>query len=284
MSQQPHPSQQPPKLPSLLDADMAAVGQPAKGKANIKKAAPARKSAGRTMDAAWSKRKKAFVGALAAVGGVAALSFGFWKAWSMTAPGLPTSASQAVAIINSARFDNLDEARKDQFVEETQRLIRALPDDERRALRDDPRFRDAMMRMREEQMDENAKRFARGQELENMGFGPGGRGGQPPTEEQRKEWEKMRKEWEDRQAKMTEEEKQKQEEERQRRQEEMRKRMDERLGAAINTGSAQSMGLRTEMFKRMARQGGGRMFGGGGRGPGGPGGGRGPGGGGGGPR
>lgn len=231
-----------------------------------------------TIDATWSKGKKTLVAVLACVGGLTAISFGFWKAWSMTAPGLPTTAAQAVAVINSARFDNLDEARKEQYVEETHRLIRAMPENERRALRDDPRFRDAMMRMREEQMDENARRFARGQELENMGFG--GRGGGQPTEEQRKEWEKMRKEWEEREAKMTAEEKAKQEEERQRRQEEMRKRMNERMGSAINTGSAQNMGLRTEMFKRMARQGGGRGFGpGGGRGPGG--GGRGPGGGGG---
>lgn len=262
------------KLPSLLDADMASVGR---AKTAQRKAGPA---AGRSIDASWSKGKKLAVAVLASVGGLAAISFGFWKAWSMTAPGLPTSAAQAVAVINSGRFDNLDEARQEQFFDEAQRLIRAMPDEERRALRDDPGFREAMMRMREQQMDENAKRFARGQELEGFGFGPGGPGGRQPTAEERQRWEQMRKEWEDREAKMTEEERKKRDEERQRRQEEMRKQMDQRMANAINTGSAQSMGLRTEMFKRMARQGGNRMFGGRGFG----GGGRGPGGGGGGPR
>lgn len=230
-------------------------------------AAPAAAKPRKSMDATWSKRKKLATTILACVCGGAALTFGVWKAWSMTAPGLPSTAKEAVAIINSARFDNLDDSRKEQYFEEASRLFRQLSDDERKALRDDPRFRDAMMKLREDEMDQRAEKFARGEKPD----GPGGDRPQP-TEEERKRWEQMRKEWEDRQAKMTDEEKKKAEEDRQQRQQERMKQMDQRIGNSINSGSAQKMGLRSEMMKRM---GGGRFGGGGGggRGPGGGGGG-----------
>lgn len=243
-------------------------------------AAPAQRQ---TVDANWSPRKKKVVSVLAVVGGVAALSFGTWKAWSMMAPGLPTSAKEAVAVINSSRFENLDDIRKQQYLQEADRLLRQTPFENRGDLWKDPKYREAMGKIREERLDEMAIRFARGEE-------PEPRGDDRPqlTEEQRaemrKQWEQMRKEQEDREAKMTEEEKAA---ERAKREAEMRKMMDQRIGQSINTGNAQSMGLRAEMFQRRGGWGGmrgNRPGGGGGRPGGGGGGGGGRPGGGGGPR
>lgn len=218
----------------------------------------------KAVDADWSPRRKKITAIAAVVGGVAALGFGGWKAWSMTAPSLPSSARQAVAVINSSRFNNLDEVRKDQYLQEAGRLMREMTPEERRASREDPAFQKAMARIREERMDENAIRIARGQQPEGFGFGGGDR--PQPTEEQRKEWDRMRKEMEEREAKMTEEEKAA---ERARREAEMRQRIDQQLSSSINTGNAQSMGLRSEMFQKMRRQGFGRGGGPGGGRPGG---------------
>src|SRR5689334_21958656 len=91
----------------------------------------------KAVDADWSPRRKKFTAVLAVVGAVGALTFGTWKAWSMMAPGLPTSASQAVAVINSSRFNNLDEVRKDQYLEEAGRLFREGTPEQRRIWRED---------------------------------------------------------------------------------------------------------------------------------------------------
>lgn len=234
-------------------------------------AAPAQRQ---TVDANWSPRKKKIVSILAVVGGVAALSFGTWKAWSMMAPGLPTSAKEAVAVINSSRFNNLDEVRKDQYLQEAARLLRETRVENRGEMWKDPKYREAMGKIWEERMDKAAIAVARGEEPEPMW---GGENRPQLTDEQReerrKQWEKMQEEW----NKMTDEQKQA---EQAKREAEMRKMMDQRISQSISTGNAQSMGLRAEMFQnrggwggmRGNRPGGGGAGGGGGR-PGGGGGG-----------
>ena len=82
-----------------------------------------------------------------------------------TAPGLPTSAQEAITVMASDRYDLLDAERKRQYLDETRRLMRALSEEERRALIEDGALRDAMRETRQDMMDERAREFARTGEM-----------------------------------------------------------------------------------------------------------------------
>lgn len=227
---------------------------------------PARKS----IDANWTKKQKTAAAVVAGVLAFGAVGAGIWYAVDSLPPALPTSATEALAVMKSAKFDQLDEERKQQYAEEAARLLRELPEEERRELRKDDTNRAAIDKIREEQMDEMIKKLARG-ETPDMPFGPfgggerrqGGQGGQGGGNGQPREggpggagdrWRNMS------------------EADRAKAIEERKVRMDQRMAQQFNSGNAQKTGLRGEFFKTMRQNGG----------PGGPGGGRGPGGGGGG--
>ena len=236
---------------------------------------PARKS----MDAEWSKGRKIMVGAAAGVICVGAIGAGIWAYVASQPPGLPRNAEDALATIQSAKFDRLDNDRKDQILAESRRLLADLSWEERRDVLGD---RDAQRALMEASMDEAARRMARGEDMgEIMASmwggrgrgGPRGEGGERPelTEEQRREraaeWEKRRQEREN----MSEEERRAAENER-------RQAMTDRFENQLSSGNAQNSGLRGEFFKRMSAwrdAGGGGGFrgrgggGGGGRGGGG---------------
>ncbi len=228
---------------------------------------PGRKS----MDAEWSKKKKAVVGGIAGVIGAGAIAGGAWTFMQAQPPGLPRTADEAMATIRSAKFEQLDPGRKEQILAESRRLLSELSWEERREIMGD---REAQRAMMEASMDETARRLARGEDMRDiMGSmwggrgGPGaggGPGGERPemTDEQRREaaaeWERRRQE---REA-MTDEERAAEQKEREA---EMRARFESQL----STGNAQNSGLRGEMFKRMGQMGRGFR----GRGGGGPGGG-----------
>lgn len=200
----------------------------------------------RPIDAGWSKKKKRIVGVSAAVLAISAAAGGAWTLYINTAPGLPTTADEAVATIGSARWDNLDADRKQQYMEETWRLTRDLPRERRRELFEDEKTRDAMRDAWRERMDEMIRDFARGEEME---WGPpGGRRDRDGDEDAERPQRRERPE-------LTAEE-------RAERMEAMRNAMNQRMNEQLSSGNAQSGALRTEMFQRM-RQGGG---------PGGPGG------------
>lgn len=119
---------------------------------------------GRTpLDAGWSRKKKTIVGVTAASVAVAAVTVGAVVYVLTRPPSLPKSATEAVAMLTSEKFDQLDEGRKRQYTAEAGRLMRELSDEERRALFADESNRDAMRILREERFDELARRFARGE-------------------------------------------------------------------------------------------------------------------------
>ncbi|MEL7474104.1 MAG: hypothetical protein AAGK04_12370 [Planctomycetota bacterium] len=133
--------------------------------------APARQS----IDANWSKRTKALVGAGAGAAALVALAAGVWFFLDRQPPALPKTAQEAMAVMTSAKFERLPDERRRQYAAEARRLIGDLPEEERRAFRQDDESRDAMRAMFREMMDDAVLRYARGEDLEGMfpGRGPG---------------------------------------------------------------------------------------------------------------
>lgn len=210
------------------------------------------------IDASWSPAKKRVVAIACAALATSAVGYGSWAMLSRMPPGLPKTADDALAVINSAKFDRLDAERKQQYLEETMRLVRELPEEQRRTYWRDEKNREAFRKFMEERFDDAARRFARGEELPNMFPGGPPRGPRPEGEQAQR-------------PQLTEEE-------RAARMEQMRSEMNKRIGEQIKSGNAQSGGLRGEMMKRGGMGGGrggwgGRGGGGGGGGAGGGGGG-----------
>ena len=217
--------------------------------------APERK----TIDADWSKQRKTIVGVGAAVLAVSAVTAGAFLMIRAQPPKLPTTAEEAIVVLGSAKYERLDSERKLQYATESARLLRELPPEERREIMRDGENREALRQLMEEMMDDAAKKFARGEELEFQGFGFRGppRGERDGNREGRERPERPEGDREN----MTEEE-------REQRRAEGRQRMANRFSNALQSGNAQSMGLRGEMFKRMMQSGQmpGRRGGGGGGG------------------
>lgn len=213
----------------------------------------------KTIDAAWTKQRKTIVGAAVAVLGVGVLGFGAYSYWKNLPPSLPTNVDQAIALISSNKIDTLAPDRQEQYLDAAAELLKDLPDEERRKLFRDDKSREALERIREQQFDEIARKFAKGEDLDwrNMrgpGMGPGGpgrEGGPPPGGNPdgggagggggrdgaggggggRNGGGQNRGNPDARRA-----------------------MMDQRMARSLNSGNAQSVGLRGEMMKRMQQQ------------------------------
>ena len=179
--------------------------------------------------------------ALGACAGAAVLfvAGGVLIATATAAPGLPTDAREAVLVMNSTKFDRLDDDRKAQYREEAWRLFREMSQEQRRAFMQDEETRRAMGEMRESFLDDMLRRIARGEEVQLPRF-QRPQGERPPREA-------MPELTEDERAEMRAR---------------FQERMVEQLRQQAESGNAQSGGLRQEMMKR----GGGRGGFGGGRG------------------
>jgi hypothetical protein len=134
----------------------------------------------------WSGKKKTVVAAACVVLALGTVSWGAWWMYHHRVPAMPTTAAQALALLNSRAFRNLDLDRRGVYEEAAMRLLQELPEEERRALMGDEENRRAMRQMRERQMDELARRVARGEQIDpammmpwGPGRGPGGPGGGP---------------------------------------------------------------------------------------------------------
>lgn len=189
----------------------------------------------RPIDASWSPKKKAIVGAVAGVLALGVLGGGAFMAWQNRPVSLPGNAGEAVAMINSGRIDRLDEQRRAQYLAEAGRLLRDLPDEQRRDLVRDETNREAMMDIREAMMDDMVRRFARGEDIEPP-WARGRRNGQPRGE---------------RPGGPPGDREELSEEEREERRRERTEMMRERISSAFESGNSQSVALRGEFFKRM---------------------------------
>lgn len=186
----------------------------------------------RPIDAGWSKRKKRIVGAIAGLAALLAIGGGAYALYMNSAPGLPGSVDEAVATIGSSRWDNLDADRKRQYLEETRRLMEGIPWEERRDMFRDEDVRDAMREAMRDRMDEIARKFARGEEIE---WGP------PRPRRGDDEGERPRRpDFED----MTPEE-------RDAMRERMRNRINQQFNSMLSSGNAQSGALQMEMRRSM---------------------------------
>lgn len=119
----------------------------------------------RTIDAGWTKRRKIVVGAVSGCLAIAAAAGGLMVWSAMTPPPLPRSAEEAMRVLASDRFDRLDTERRAAYVTEASRLLREVPDDQRRAFFADlpEEHRRGMRVLMEERMDDLARRVARGE-------------------------------------------------------------------------------------------------------------------------
>lgn len=203
----------------------------------------------KSIDASWTKKQKMIAAAFIGVLGIGGLGYGALSAWNNRAPALPTTVDEAIALVNSNKLDNLDPDRQEQYLNEAATLLKDLPEEERRKLFRDEKNREAIDRIREQQMDEMAKKFAKGEQpdwrnMRGPGMGPGGPGG--PGRDggggngngggnggggRNGGGGAGRGDPDARRA-----------------------AMDQRMAKTLNSGNAQSVGLRGEMMKRMMTQ------------------------------
>ncbi|MCB9838927.1 MAG: hypothetical protein H6813_06270 [Phycisphaeraceae bacterium] len=208
-------------------------------------------SAGRqSIDAKWSKKTRRIVTASAIVVTLGAISGGLWAASAYSTPGLPRTAEEALAVLGTPKFERMSEDRKSAYAEEAGRLLRDLPEEDRRAMFRDEEQRDAMRALMEQRMADMARAIARG-ETPDFTRMFGDRPPRPPRDDADRQRQR---------EEMTEEE-------RAARRAEMQERMRERITESYKSGNAQNSALMGEMFRS------GAGFRGPGGGPGGRGGG-----------
>jgi hypothetical protein len=165
----------------------------------------------------------------AGCGAAVAIAGGMLLSAASASVRLPKTADEAVATLASGRVSDLDADRRAAWMEEARRLLRELDEEQRRALFQDEETRRTMGDLMRDRMDERARRFARGEELE---WGPPGGFRPEDREAMRERFENMT------------------EEERQALRDEMRRQAEESTREQFESGNAQSGGLQQEMFKR----------------------------------
>lgn len=171
------------KNPSLLEGlDIPDKGKSAPGRRDVATAA-----ASRTVSRDWPPKQKKIAAIGLACGAVIALAFGGVAVARMRPLDLPKTFDEAKVAMETSKFKNMDQVRQEQYRTEADRLLRekmrTMTDEERRAFFRDESNRDAMGQIREQQMDEMAKKLARGEKVEFPFGGPGGfrgPGGGPP--------------------------------------------------------------------------------------------------------
>lgn len=178
----------------------------------------------------------------AGVGAAVAIAGGVLISSASGSVRLPRTADEAMTTLTSGKLDGLDADRRAAWMDEARRLMRDLTEEQRRALFEDEEARRAMGDLMRDRMDERARAFARGEEIQ---WGPPG-GFRPEDREQ------MRERFES----MTDEE-------RAAMRDEMMRQAQESAREQVQSGNAQSGGLQQEMMKR---GGGGGRGGRGGRG------------------
>lgn len=192
----------------------------------------------RPVDADWSKRKRVIVGVFAGVLAVGAIGAGAYYGWQLRPVTLPTTATEAVAVINSGRVDRLSPERQQQYYAEAARLLRDTPREQWRDMFSEA-DREAIGRVFREQFEEGIREIARGnsspQDMMRNMWGGGRPGGERP---QRPEGERgERPEGEEGPSRA-----------------ERQQRFASRLQNSFQNGDAQSNGLMGEFFMMMRAQ------------------------------
>jgi len=188
------------------------------------------------IDAGWSTKKKAVIAGVSIAVAAGALSAGLFAFGAGGPPPKPTNAQEAIAYIQSGKYENLDANRRREYARDAAALFFELSPEERREMLRDEELREELGQMRRDVMDDMVLRWARGEEIE-MPFG----GGRPPRGE-RPEGEDGERPQFDRAA--------------------MQERIRDSIQEQLSSGDAQMSGLRGEMMRsRMGGGGGGRRGG-----------------------
>lgn len=132
------------------------------------KPAPSRRDLGVSMPSFqpsdWTPTQKKFATGALAVAALAMLVGGAWLTRQWMPPSMPKSFADGASVIATGRINNLDEIRRGEYYRELARLWPSLSEEERNKWRTDPAYAKMMEQIREQQMDDFAKRVARGEE------------------------------------------------------------------------------------------------------------------------
>ena len=97
-----------------------------------------------TIDASWSTKKKALVAGLS-LAATAGAVLGGLSLWTLNSPPpRPTTAAEAVAFIQSGRYERLDTDRRRGYARDAANLLRDLTDEDREAILADEDLREKL--------------------------------------------------------------------------------------------------------------------------------------------
>lgn len=141
----------------------------------------------KAIDAEWSQPKKIAVISIAGVLATAGVAWGVWSFIASRPPSMPTTAEQAVLLLASNKFGNLDGERKEALRSEAVRLLSEASDEQREQLRETIELSEEGSRQLGQAIVEDMiRRFARGEDIDwsaMRGRRPGGarpEGDRPP--------------------------------------------------------------------------------------------------------
>ena len=111
-----------------------------------------------------SLRKRILVGVLG-ICALGAVTFGVYYAWLITPLPVAPSPEEALETIGSARFARMPDYRKEEYIDQTRRLMDQMPPEQRRELfqraRTDESIRESLGQVRRQEMTQRAIDFAR---------------------------------------------------------------------------------------------------------------------------
>lgn len=127
----------------------------------------------------WNQKQRKIAAVVGCCMCLGLLAGAAWLAMWMQPPALPTTADEAIKVMASSKFKNLDEQRKLEYTEAAMALFNEMPWEQRRELFRDEASREQMREAFERQMEEGLRKWARGDQESPFGgfpFGPGGGG------------------------------------------------------------------------------------------------------------
>lgn len=210
----------------------------------------------------WTPGQKKIAAGLGVFAALGVAIGGAWLAINHRPLDLPKSFEEGAAAMQTTRFANMTPDRQGQYVAEMARMMPTLTEEQRRQFREDPSMRSVLEQVREQQMDEAARRIARGERPEDifasmrdrMQRDPNAprpdRGPRDPNAQQPGQQAQGGARGTNR-GQMSED---------------RRRAIANRIGRSIQSGNPQSLGLRGEMMSRFGG-GPGRGMGGGGQRP-----------------
>jgi hypothetical protein len=110
------------------------------------------------------QKKKIVLTGLLVLVSASILSGGIYYTWLITPPGQPKTAQEGLKTISSARFERMPEYRKTEYLEQTQKLLEKIPQEQRGKMMEeaikDPNMRESLHAVHENTMNQQMVKFA----------------------------------------------------------------------------------------------------------------------------